>query len=112
MAVACDAIEVAGNSVQRQALLGEALLGLREGLVDRYGVSVAGYLPLDHEYPTEQGMVATPTTMGAMLALWAHAIADAEVRRLDRILPCDFEPSGPEFSAFRLRLYPNTAEFV
>lgn len=86
--------------------VGECLLGLhREGLIRTYGVSTEANLGLGRD-DSEQICMAVPSHAGCYLALWAHAIRDADIDGLARILPCSFDPPGPEFRHFSLRDSP------
>jgi hypothetical protein len=104
---AFDVVGMTDAVFNPHAALAEALLGLRrEGLIERYAVHTAADLDIASDAADQRVMVAMPSTLGCILALWAHAIPDADIRLLQRILPCDFEPAPPEFSMFSLQNVP------
>lgn len=80
----------------------EALLSLyREGLVASYGMASEANLKLGSA--DTRLFVASPSTVGCYLALWAHGYRDAAIDGMARILPCNYDEPGPEFSTFELR---------
>jgi len=102
LSAAAEVAEVPAD-VDPQDAVAEALLGLyREGLISTVGVAPSKTLGLGGAEP---GVVAlaTPTQMGCMLALWGHAVRDADVARLPETVPCDFDPPGPDFAVWRFR---------
>lgn len=84
--------------------VGEALTGLsREGLLSTYAVAEKSRFlsqPYGADAPGDLVM-AGPSVVGCTLALWSHAIRDANLSRLPETANCNFDSPGPTFNDWR-----------